>query len=193
MRTWTLICGLVLGLTSADPVGIRCATAAPKRTTAADSKHAIAQIERHAERVFKLLDKDADGTIAGDELVNLTARVQREMKFLRSQRVIGGRVPIQPVAAAQAAIVDSSAINLPEFTAAFVAAAAQFDAEIRQQRVIHASTVVAQQAANDAAIYGSGNVILKGKDDKDDKHDKHGKDDDDNFREKRMDRERHRK
>lgn len=174
MRTWTTTCGLILGLSSANLIGMRSAKAA-------DLKHTIAEIEHHAERVFKLLDKDADGTIAGDELANLAVRVQREMKILRSQYVIGGRVQLQPVAAAQAAVVDRNAIKLPEFTAAFVTTAAQLDAEIRAQRVIHASVAAARQAANDAAIYSS-SYHSSGARSK-------GKDDDDNFREKRMDRD----
>ena len=64
MRIRTTICGLILGLSSAGLAGLRCAMAA-------DLKHTISQIEHHAERVFKLLDKDADGTIAGAELANL--------------------------------------------------------------------------------------------------------------------------
>jgi hypothetical protein len=168
MRNWTTGGGLVLGFIAANLIGMRSATAE-------DLKHTIAEIDHHAERVFKLLDKDQDGTIAGDELKNLVVRVQRELKTLRNKHVIGGTVRLAPVAAAHGAVLDRNGIKLPEFTAAFLATAAQCDAEIRMQRVVRARVAAAQWAANEAAINSAGGRSTNKDDDDDRDRRKHKK------------------
>ena len=103
-----------------------------------DLQRKFAQIEHHAERVFKLLDKDNDGTIAGNELAALAVRVQREMWTLKNLGVIGGTTWLGPVPGPQAVVPDRDAITLPQFTAAFLATAIQLDGEIREQRMAYA-------------------------------------------------------
>ena len=91
------------------------------------------RLQRTAEHIFQLADRDKNGTLNPAEQADGDLRAERALRQLVHENIIGGQIPLPVVAEPQ--LADPSAMTGPEFRLHFQALAADKDAALRASRV----------------------------------------------------------
>jgi hypothetical protein len=112
------------------------------------------RLQRSAEHIFQLADRDKNGTLNPAEQADGDLRAERALRQLVHDNSIGGQFPLPGVAEPQ--LADPSAMTGPEFTEHFRALAADKDAALRASRVARHQAPVLQPVIFPTPIVVSG-------------------------------------
>jgi hypothetical protein len=112
------------------------------------------RLQRTAEHIFQLADRDKNGTLGPAEQADGDLRAEKALRLLVHDNIIGGPNPLPGVAEPQPA--DPSAMTRPEFTQHFQALAAGRDATLRAARLGCYQAPVFQPVTGPTPIFVAG-------------------------------------